>query len=161
MSTTVTLTIKQIITLANAFNALSGYQQVVEENGKKASILTPYNISPKARWNTAKNLRVLQDEIEVHKASVNVFRKHVADFQGQQDKNADAKENASAVKAKIEEANVEIRKLEAEPHEVKGLLRIPADGLNLKQCPIPPEVIAELLPFIDGEPHFDDPPPAK
>lgn len=155
------LTTKQIIDLGNALVNLNGHQEVVEQNGRRTAITVPYDLSVKARWNAGKNLSILKRLADAHTEIVNGYRRDLNLFKKNQDKSRDAKDLAAEFSAEVERSNEAIRLLGAEGNDVEGLLKIPADGLNLKASPIPPEIIAELMPLLDGEPQFENPPPAK
>jgi hypothetical protein len=155
------LTTKQILDLANAHLSLNGYQQVVDQNGKTTAVAIPYDLSPKARWNAAKNLSILKRLAEAHVDVVSSYNREAANFRRKQDKSADPKANAEAFQAELDRVNNLIRELSGSDNDIDGLLKIPAEGFNLKASPIPPETLATLMPLIDGEPKFEDPPPAK
>lgn len=155
------LTTKEILGLTNAHLALNGYPQVVEQQGRPKEVMIPYDLSPKARWNVAKNLSILRRLAEAHDEVVTAYRREMLQFGKKQDKSANLKTNEAEMNAEVERINNLIREVNTQVNEVSGLLKIPVEGLNLKASPIPPEAIAILMPLLDGEPKFDETPAAK
>ena len=133
------LTLDQIITLFNRFKGLNGYEQVIENNGTKSAIFTPYQFDSSTCWNIAKNL--------------NVLRKHVTDYEDAKKMLATSLSIVEQVDkndpAKLAEFTTEVYKLLATKVEVKGVLKLKISGLFLDKNPIQPGTLADLAEHIE------------
>jgi hypothetical protein len=161
MSTTLKLSTKRIIEIANALNALGGYQQIVIQQGNRIPVTIPYDLTMRVRWAAAKNLAELRVIAEAHSYIVGQLRKEINAFKRGLDPAADPKENNRKIQDKVDEVNQKVDAASEEVHTVEKVQMMPAEGFNLKTSPIPPEVLTELMPLIEGEPNFEDKPPAK
>jgi len=133
------LTLDQVITLFNRFKGLNGYEQVIENNGTKSAIFTPYQFDGSTCWNIAKNL--------------NVLRKHVTDYEDAKKMLATSLSIVEQVDkndpAKLAEFTAEVYKLLATKVEVKGVLKLKISGLFLDKNPIQPGTLADLADYIE------------
>ena len=133
------LTIEQIIGLFNRFKGLNGYEQVIENNGVKTAIFSPYQFDGSTCWNIAKNL--------------NVLRKHVTDYEDAKKLLATSFSIVEDIQkndpVKLAEFTVEVYKLLATKVEVKGVLKLKISGLFLDKNPIQPGTLADLADYIE------------
>ena len=148
---------KEVISLFQALTALNGAQRVVDVDGQKKVVEEPYALSPKARWNAAKNRNTLRRIVDARDEVAMGYQKGLRAFRATLNPSDDAKENAKKFKDEVERVNELLRELAEEEQDVQGLRTISATGLNLKESPIPPSVIDDLMPRIDGDPDFDEP----
>jgi hypothetical protein len=150
------LTTNQIIVLFKALSALNGAPRVVTVDGRERVVEEPYNLSPKARWNAAKNRGVLKRFVDTHDDVALGYQQGLRAFRKQLNPSDDAKENARKLSEEVERVNELLMTLSKEVHDVDGLRAISATGLNLKESPIPVAVIDDLMPLIDGDPDFEE-----
>ena len=106
-------------------------------------ITVPYKMTGKARWNIAKNLRVLKDHIDTFDDAVNELIKSVSKGLGEIDK-----DDAEGQKSFAEQ----LRPMVEEEREIVGLLKIPVADLKLDDNDYPPGMLTPLMPLIEGEP---------
>jgi hypothetical protein len=153
------LTTNDIIVLFQALTELRGAPNVViNERGQKQVVYEPYDMGPKFKWNAAKNRSILRRHVDANDEQVMDFRRGLQKLQRElAARNDDPKANQLAIQQETAKVNDEISKLAKEEIEVEGLLLLPATGLNIKTSKIPPTVIEELMPLIDGVPDFDEP----
>lgn len=153
------LTTNSIIVLFQALEALRGEPTVViNQRGQKEVVYQPYDMGPKFKWNAAKNRSILRRHVDAHDEQVMEFRLGLQKKQRElATKNDDPKANVAELQRLTAEVNDEISKLAKLEIDVEGLLFLPATGLNIKTSKIPPTVIEELMPLIEGEPEFDEP----
>lgn len=151
------LTTNQIISLFKALSALNGAPRVVLVDGREKVVEEPYALSPKVRWNAAKNRGVLRRIVETHDEVVLGYKNGLRAFRQKLDPSADQKENQRKFQEEVDRVNAEMEKLAKEEHEVDGLRTLTATGLNLKESPIPVAVVDDLMPLIDGDPDFEEP----
>lgn len=152
------LKIKDVIVIFQALTALGGAPRVVEVDGRKKVIEEPYALSPRARWNAAKNRNILRRIVDVRDDTAMEFQKELRAFQAKLNPSDDPKENQRKLQEKIADVNAKLADLANDVVEVEGLRTITATGLNLKESPIPPSVIDDLMVLIDGDPDFEDKP---
>lgn len=135
------------------------------ERGQPEIVYVPYQLGEKAIWNAAKNRSILKrfviahDEVKMDmKAEIDLFKKTLLrEARSEQDeKQRGLKMQAAqdAIQDKVDEMNTKLRKISKEKQVVDGLLFIPAKELFLKSSKIPPPIVSELMPLIDGEPEF-------
>ena len=133
------LTIEQIIGLFNRFKGLNGYEQVIENNGVKTAIFSPYQFDGSTCWNIAKNL--------------NVLRKHVTDYEDAKKLLATSFSIVEDIQkndpVKLAEFTTEVYKLLAKKVEVKGILKLKIAGMFLDKNPIQPGTLADLAEYIE------------
>ncbi|MDQ5978466.1 MAG: hypothetical protein QG602_1440 [Verrucomicrobiota bacterium] len=146
---------KAIIVLFQALSSLNGASRVVEIDGRKKVIEEPYALSPKVRWNAAKNRSILRRIVDVRDEVAMGYQKELRAFRAKLNPSDDPKENARKFQDEVERINGLLADLAEDEHDVEGLRKLSATGLNLKESPIPPSVIDELMPLIDGDPDFE------
>lgn len=162
------LTTNQIIDLFKALCELRGAPQAGNGRPGAEPILVPYPMSDKARWNAAKDRTILKRLVIAHDemnqdamAELTAFKKTQRETVKPDDdpKVRSAKMEAAqrAIQVRVDEMNVGAVNVGRIEQEVDGLLLIPASGLCPRGSPIPPTLISELMPLIDGEPEFDEP----
>jgi hypothetical protein len=151
-------TTSKIVRLFQAFTALDGAPRVVTINGQDKVVEEPYDLHAQARWNAIINRNKLRPFVEAHEDAVRSYRKSIAAFKVKQDPAADPKVNTRALAEEVTKVNDAIEELGNTEQDVEGLRKLKANGLNLRTSPIPVSVIEELLPLIDGDPDFDEPP---
>ena len=158
MSTT-KLTTNQIISLFNALSELRGIPSAVPDGrGGTAVVFEPYDLGPKFIWNAAKDRNILRRHIEDHDEQVREFKVGLNKLRRELAASKDnPEENKQRLLEETERVNDEIRKLSKAEIEVDGLLKLPASGLNLRTSKVPPPLIEELMPLIEGEPDVGDP----
>ncbi len=149
---------KDIIALFQALTDLRGSPTIiVNSRGVKEVVNEPYDLGPKFKWNAAKNRNILRRFVEQHDEAVMEFRAELTKIRRELAASKDSpQDNAVRLQVEMDRINEEIRTLSKGEEEVPGLLMMPATGLNLKTSRIPPTVIEELMPLIEGEPDFDE-----
>lgn len=152
------LKIKEVISLYQAHQALNGAQRVIEVEGRKKVIEEPYALSPKTRWNAARNYSLLKRFVDDRDRVAVGYQAELRAFRAKLNPSDDPKENQRKMQLEVERVNGLMTELAEKTEDVEGLRQITATGLNLKESPIPPSVIADLMPLIDGDPDFEDPP---
>ena len=148
---------KEIIAIFQALTALNGAQRVIDVDGRRKVVEEPYALSPKARWNAAKNRNILRRIVDVRDDVAMGYQRGLRSFRAALNPSDDAKENAKKLQEEVDRINELLRELAEEEQDVQGLRTISATGLNLKESPIPPSVIDDLMPLIDGDPDFEEP----
>jgi hypothetical protein len=148
----------EIIALFQALSELKGKPTVVPQaNGQVAVVHEPYDLGPKFTWNAAKNRAILRRHVEAHDEQVMDFSLKLRASKRKMAAAKDSpKEQQEQLQREIDDANTELRKLAQDTFDVEGLLKLPASGLNLKTSGIPPTLIEELMPLIEGEPDLGD-----
>lgn len=152
------LKMKEIIVLFQALTALNGASRVVKVDGRDKVIEEPYALSPKFRWNASKNRNILRQLVDIRDEVAMGLQKGLRAFRAKLNPSDDPKENQRKLQDEIDRVNDQLAALSNEEHEVEGLRTLTATGLNLKESPIPPSVIDELMTLIDGDPDFEDKP---
>lgn len=147
---------KEVITLFQALTALNGAPRVVEVDGRQKVVEEPYALSPKTRWNAAKNRNILRRIVDVRDDVALGYQANLRAFRTAQNPSDDPKENARKFKDEVDNVNAKLVELANEVHDVEGLRTLTATGLNLKESPIPPSVLDDLMPLIDGDPDFEN-----
>lgn len=160
------LTTNQIIDLFNALSALRGEPTIsINERGQKETVYVPYPLSDKVKWNAAKNRGILKRLVVAHdelmmdaKAEINAFKKdQIRAARTEQDPKVLAEKMQAAqdaIQDKVDVANEQARVIGRQEQEVDSILLLPANGFCLKTSNIPPTILGELMPLIDGEPEF-------
>ena len=130
-------------------------------------IVEAYDLSPKFKWNAAKNknkLRPIKEAFDEQRdtASARLRSMKVA-FVAPESKDETAVQAAfQAHLAKIEaaefEENAKLAALGEQPNEIDGLLKLPADGIKIRARDPGLIGLLDLLmaDFLDGEPDFGD-----
>lgn len=159
------LTLNQTIELFTALSALRGEPTVsTNERGQREVVYVPFPLSEKVKWNAAKNRQILKRLVAAHdetlqdrKATINAQKKELLRAaRAEEDPKVQAKkvqEAQNAIQDLVDEANEANRKLGKEEAEVEGLLMMPAKGFCLKTSNLPPPVLGDLMPLIEGEPE--------
>ena len=146
---------KEIIVLFQALSALGGTSRAVEIDGRRRVVDEPYMLSPKVRWNAAKNRNVLRRIVDLRDEVAMDYQKGLRAFRAKLNPSDDPKENQRKLQDEVDRVNEKMEGLANEEHDVQGLRMLTATGLNLKESPIPPSVIDDLMPLIDGDPDFE------
>lgn len=162
------LTLNQILDLYNALTALRGEPSIsVNERGQKETIYLPYPLSDRVKWCAAHNRGILKKYVIAHdetlqdrKAEINAFKKtemrRVRGIEDPKEQEKAMKVSMDAIQDVIDEANESNRKIGREEAVIEGLRLMPAKGFRLKTSNLPPTIIADLMPLIEGEPNFDE-----
>jgi len=133
------LKITKVQELQNALGQLDGIDKAVRVDEKDRIIRQPFQLSGRARWNIAKNVRILSDRIEAFSQVRNDLIKQISGGKNIIEKNETEK---------MEAFQKEITSVLETEEEVDGLLTISREDLNLDQNPIPTWVIVALAPLI-------------
>lgn len=155
------LTTNQVISLFKALSALNGAAKVVNVDGRQRVVEEAYALSPKTRWNAAKNRGILKSIVETNDEVAMGYQKELRAFRQKLNPSDDPKENARKLQDEVDRINELMLSLSREVHDVEGLRTLTATGLNLKESPIPVAVIDDLMPLIDGDPDFEEKPNSK
>lgn len=130
---------KDIQLLNNALAQLSGRaEQATDGDGKPTLIQKPYDLSGRAIYAAARNRAHLRPIAEVIQESSNaIVRKH-----------ADEKGNVPT--GKLAACQAELNELMRTEEEVT-LHRLPIAELKIETNKLAPDIVAGLLPILDGE----------
>ena len=108
----------------------------------------PFRFSPETTWKIASNQTIIADNLQKFERA----RKSLAAQHKIVDRMTITPENAEQVNAFIQELDVMSEKV----LEISGLEKIARDKLNIgfdkdkKQNPVPPSVLVNLLPLLEG-----------
>lgn len=129
------LKITKIKELQTALLKLDGYDKIANVDGKDKIVKEPFKLSGKVRWNIAKNVRILNRELEG-------FDKVRGDVitQISEGSNVIKPEETEKMK-KFQDAMAQILNDET---EVEGLLKFNEEDFNLEANPIPAEALVGL-----------------
>lgn len=155
-----TMTISKVVQSLAALETLSQLHPV-PVNGevpKDGVAKAPLELSDKARWNLAKNVKLLREDVRQFEERREEIRKAVIlDAFG--DAGLPPKESwTDEIKAKIAAVEASyvsrVHALEETEIEVDGLRKLPYAGLNVsRNRNFPQAVLPDLLDLIDGEPE--------
>lgn len=135
------LTIKEANIVFEGLKALNGKQIAVEVDGKKRVVTQGYKFKGKIIYALAKNIRIFETQYKAY----NQDRDKIIETISGGAKEIDPK-NVEQLNQFLEQVN----NLENDEVELKGVLRIKLDDLNLDEnSDIQPFVIASLLSIID------------
>lgn len=137
MSSTIKLTLREILNLNIGLSSLSGYNKVIGQS----TINVPFNFDDSTRWNIAKNKRITrtfqEDFEELRQAKVKELSPE----------NGDISKESAIVQGDWAKWTSAQHKT---AHEVPGLLRLKAAGLLKNgENPVDTNVLELLLPIIE------------
>lgn len=162
-----TITTRRALDYFEAFTRLDGYQRTIEVNGRPQVIVEAYDLSPKFKWNCAKNknlLRPIKEAFEAEREAAGArIRAIKVAFSPGNDADKTAIEIAYAQHSlKVDQAeaaeDAKLAELGRQENTIDGLLKLPADGIKIRSRDPGLIAILDLLmdQFIEGEPHFGD-----
>jgi hypothetical protein len=127
--------IREILTAAAALNALDGYTKVVKDGGLDKAVTVPYEFTANVRFSIAKNIAALGPVLRTFESSRKALIKQFSD--GGNEVPADAMAAFSEAPSELLDRDEEVSSAELSQAD-----------LNLERNPIPPSVIAGLMPLL-------------
>lgn len=133
------LLIKDIVTLHDALQALNGRQTVVKQDNKDVILVQPYDFGPKTRWNLAKNLRLVSNEIKTYSEIRDSIIRSISGGQTEID---------SKNRQQVDSFLAQMQEIEKKEIEVDGILTVNISDLKVDENKLSPAVLAGLMPIV-------------